>query len=146
MNDESTIFVNDRLSIPVSELQFRFSTSSGPGGQHVNKAETRVTLLFDVANSDSLAEVEREQVMQRLASRIDSSGVLQISSQASRSQHQNRETAVARFQQLLAEALKPRRQRRKTRPGRAAVEKRLAEKKKRSQKKQERRRPWLNEK
>lgn len=143
MNDESTICVNDKLSIPVSELQFRFSTSSGPGGQHANKAETRVTLLFDVANSPSLTEAQREQVMQRLASRIDSSGVLQVSSQASRSQHQNRETAVSRFQQLLAEALKPRRQRRKTRAGQAAIERRLEEKRKRSERKRERGRDWL---
>lgn len=145
MNDESTVFINDKTRIPVSELHFHFSTSSGPGGQHVNKAETRVTLLFDVANSPSLTEAQRKQVMQRLASRIDSSGVLQISSQASRSQYQNRETAVARFQQLLAEALKPRKARRKTRPGQAAIEQRLEEKRRRSERKRERSRDWLKE-
>jgi ribosome-associated protein len=141
MND-SGIEINRQLTIPTSELSFRFSTSSGPGGQHANKSETRVTLLFDVAQSPSLNEAERSLLQQRLGSHLDKQGMLQISVQDSRSQHQNRETAVTRFQSLLAAALTPRKKRRKTRPSRAAQEKRLQAKKQRSQRKQERSRDW----
>jgi ribosome-associated protein len=138
----SEIPIKQGLAIPESEISFRFSTSSGPGGQHANKSETRVTLLFDVAQSPSLTEAQRALIMQRLGSRLDSTGVLQISVQDSRSQHKNRETAVARFQSLLAAALVPRKKRRKTRPSRAATEKRLQSKKRRSQIKRDRGRDW----
>jgi ribosome-associated protein len=141
MND-SEISINRGLTIPAAELSFRFSTSSGPGGQHANKSETRVTLLFDVAQSPSLTEAQRALIRQRLKSRLDRSGVLQISVQDSRSQHKNRETAVARFQSLLAAALAPRKKRRKTRPSRAANEKRIQAKKQRGQRKQDRGRDW----
>lgn len=140
--DNSDIVINRGLTIPASEISFRFSTSSGPGGQHANKSETRVTLLFDVAQSPSLTEAQRALIQQRLGSRLDSSGVLQISVQDSRSQHKNRETAVARFQAMLAAALAPRKKRRKTRPSRAAQEKRLQTKKRRSQIKRDRGRDW----
>lgn len=138
------IVINGNVRIPESELEFRFSTSSGPGGQHANKAETKVTLLFDVAHSPSLDTKSRTLLMNRLGSRLDKEGVLQISAQDSRSQHRNRETAVARFQQLLANALKPRKRRRKTRPSKAANERRLAEKKRRGRRKRERSRDWRN--
>jgi ribosome-associated protein len=140
--DNSEIPIKRGLTIPASEITFRFSTSSGPGGQHANKSETRVTLVFDVARSLSLTEAQRALVRQRLGSRLDSAGVLQISVQDSRSQHKNRETAVARFQSLLAAALAPRKKRYKTRPSRAANEKRLRAKKLRSQRKQDRGRDW----
>jgi ribosome-associated protein len=140
--DNSGIPIKRGLTIPASEITFRFSTSSGPGGQHANKSETRVTLLFDVAQSPSLTEAQRALIRQRLGSRLDSAGVLQISVQDSRSQHKNRETAVARFQSLLAAALAPRKQRRKTRPNQAAKEKRLQAKKRRGQLKKERGRDW----
>lgn len=138
----SDVIINRSLTIPAAELTFRFSTSSGPGGQHANKTETRVTLLFDVAGSPSLTAGQRALIQQRLGSRLDSSGVLQISVQDSRSQHKNRETAVSRFQSLLAAALVPRKKRRQTRPSRAAQEKRLQAKKRRSQIKRDRGRDW----
>lgn len=140
--NNSDIVINRGLTIPTSEITFRFSTSSGPGGQHANKSETRVTLLFDVAQSPSLTEEQRALIQQRLGSRLDSNGVLQISVQDSRSQHKNRETAVARFQSLLATALRPRKKRRKTRPSRSAQEKRLQSKKRRGQIKRDRGRDW----
>jgi ribosome-associated protein len=140
--NNSDIVINRGLTIPTSEITFRFSTSSGPGGQHANKSETRVTLLFDVAQSPSLSEGQRALIQQQLGSRLDSSGVLQISVQDSRSQHKNRETAVARFQSLLATALRPRKKRRKTRPSRSAQEKRLQSKKRRGQIKRDRGRDW----
>ncbi len=138
------IVINRGLTIPAAEITFRFSTSSGPGGQHANKSETRVTLLFDVAGSPSLTEAQRTRIQQRLESRLDSAGVLQISAQESRSQHKNRETAVARFQSLLAAALVPRKTRRKTHPSRAAQEKRIKAKKRRGQIKRDRGRDWLD--
>ena len=145
MPDEGSIIINEGLAIPRSELAFRFSTSSGPGGQHVNKSETQVALVFDVAASPSLGEANRARVLERLAHRLDKNGVLQMSVQESRSQHQNRELAVERFRALLAEALKEPKERRKSRPSRAAQEKRLAWKRHRSQLKKERRKNWRSE-
>ena len=96
--------INENLALPAAELQFRFSTGGGPGGQHVNKTATRVTLLFDVANSPSLDEDTRARLLDRLASRLDRRGLLHIDVHESRSQWQNRATAVARLQGLLADA------------------------------------------
>lgn len=139
MSDERLIPINVQVQIPLAELSFRFSTSSGPGGQHVNKSATKVTLLFDVANSPSLSEAVRARLLKKLANRLDKEGVLQLHVQSSRSQHRNRDTAVALLQQLLADALKKQKKRRRTKPSAAAQEKRLAEKKKRGKRKQERR-------
>lgn len=142
MDNERLIPVNAEVQIPVTELRFRFSTSSGPGGQHVNKSATRATLLFDVAHSPSLADGVRERLLKRLAHRIDKEGMLQLHVQSSRSQHRNREAAVSLFQQLLADALKKKKKRRKTKPSKTAVEKRLTEKKQRSQRKRDRSQRW----
>lgn len=142
MDDERLIPINDLVQIPVAELSFRFSTSSGPGGQHVNKTATKVTLLFDVANSPSLSEEVRARLLQKLGNRMDKEGVLQLQVQSSRSQHRNRDTAVSLFQQLLAEALKKQKKRRRTRPSLAAQERRLAEKKKRGERKRNRGKDW----
>jgi ribosome-associated protein len=140
--EENLIVINENLSIPADELQFRFSTSSGPGGQHANRSSTRVTLLFNVAQSPSLNEPTRERLLKNLTSYLDREGVLQIHVQDTRSQYQNREIAIQRWQQLLATALKPRKRRYKTNPNRAAIEKRLAEKKQRSQVKKGRGQQW----
>ncbi len=134
--------INESLTIPMSELTFRFSTSSGPGGQHANKASTKVTLLFDVENSPVLPDVIRQRLLKKLTNRLDKEGLLQIHVQDSRSQHRNRETAVARFQQLLATALIPEKVRKKTKKPRAVNEKRLADKRKLSEKKQSRGKDW----
>jgi len=139
-NDD--IYINDELLIPQSELQFRFSTSSGPGGQHANRAETRVTLLFDLLQSPSLSETQRGLLRRRLDNRLDRHGVLQLHEQSSRSQHQNRALVINRFQKLIAAALQPRKKRKPTRPGRAARERRLEEKRRHSEKKKRRRRQW----
>ena len=140
--ENDLIVINDKLALPAAELQFRFTTGGGPGGQHVNKTATRVTLLFDVANSPSLDEATRACLLDRLASRLDRRGVLHIDVQESRSQWQNRTTAVARLQQLLAEALTVQPERRPTRPSRRARQERLADKKRRGTVKQERLRRW----
>ena len=139
------IDISKTISIPLSELSFRFSRSSGPGGQHANKAETRVELLFDVANSPSLTDAQRRQVMRRLSNRVDSDGVLHVTSQATRSQKENRERAIERFQQLLERALQPKKKRKKTNPSKSADERRLREKKRRSEIKKLRREPRREE-
>jgi ribosome-associated protein len=140
--DTDLIPINERLALPEAELQFRFSTGGGPGGQHVNKTATRVTLLFDVANSPSLDEDTRARLLNRLASRLDRRGLLHIDVHESRSQWQNRATAVARFQSLVAEALVENPERRPTRPSRRARQERLEEKRRRSVVKKDRQRRW----
>jgi ribosome-associated protein len=84
--DENMVHITDTVSIPMSELSFRFARSSGPGGQHVNRSATQVELLFDVAGSPSLNETQRQRVLQKLRSRIDQEGILHLVSQETRSQ------------------------------------------------------------
>lgn len=140
--DAELLDINAEVSIPWSELSFRFSRSSGPGGQHVQKTSTRVELLFDVEGSPSLTESQRAQVRARLSGYIDSSGVLHLVAQSERSQIRNREEVVQRFQDLLAKALKPRKRRRPTRPTAQSKEKRLRRKKMRSETKRSRGQAW----
>jgi ribosome-associated protein len=131
--DEEILRISNELSIPLAELSFRFSRSSGPGGQHVQKTSTRVELLFDVANSPSLTEVQRARVLERLAGYLDSTGVLHLVSQAERSQLLNREQVIARFQSLMQQALKRRKRRKPTRPTAESKERRLRAKRQRSE-------------
>jgi ribosome-associated protein len=133
------VIINDHLAIPVSELDFRFSRSSGPGGQHVQRSDTRVELLFNVAISPSLTPEQRARILSRLGNQIDGEGVLRIVSSSTRSQLENREDAVRRFQALLAGALRTRKRRVATKPSAAARQARLTEKRVRSQHKATRR-------
>jgi len=135
---EKVLRITDTLSIPLSELRFRFARSSGPGGQHVNRSATRVELLFDVAGSPSLTEAQRERALKALAPYIDSDGVLHLISQTFRSQFRNREEAVERLQMLMRRAMKVPKRRRPTRPSRASRERRLASKRRRSEIKRQR--------
>lgn len=121
------------ITIPATELEFRFSRSGGPGGQHVNKSETKVEVLFDVVNSSTLTDAQRRRVMRRLGNRIDGNGILHVTSQATRSQQHNRERAVEKLAALLEHALQPRKKRKPTRPSPAANERRLTRKKQRSE-------------
>lgn len=125
--------INDQVSIPLSELSFRYARSSGPGGQHVQRTETKVELLFDLANSSSLSESQRRLALNRLGARLDQHGMLHLTSQAGRSQLDNRADVIARFQRLLAAALKPVKARRPTRPTAGARQQRLEGKRKRGQ-------------
>jgi ribosome-associated protein len=125
-------------AIPDGELELRTSRSAGPGGQNVNKLETRVTVRFDVEGSPSLGEEERQRIRERLGGRISKAGVLQVSSQRHRTQAANREAAVARLAELLAGALEPEAERKPTRVPRAAKRRRLEEKRRRGQVKKER--------
>ena len=121
------------MDIPLSELQFRFVRSSGPGGQHVNKASTQVELLFDVANSPSLSEAQRARLLDKLAAYIDKEGIFHLTSQATRSQHQNRQEVITRFQRLVNDALRVPKKRHPTRPTAASRERRIKVKHERSQ-------------
>jgi len=142
--NEGAVRITDTVSIPLSELRFRFARSSGPGGQHVNRSATQVELLFDVAGSPSLNEAQRRRVLRRLKSRIDKEGVLHLVSQRFRSQLRNREEVVERFQRLMREALRVPKRRLPTHPTQASRERRLEEKRRRSEIKEGRQRELLD--
>jgi len=131
--------INSNLSIPLAEVHYRFVRSSGPGGQHVNVTATQVELLFDVVHSPSLNEWQRAHLLSKLKNVIDQEGVLHLANQTERSQFRNRELVTARFQSLLAAALRVPKKRRPTRPTAASKEKRIESKKQRGQIKQLRR-------
>lgn len=126
------IRINDSVSVARSELEYRATRSGGPGGQHVNTSSTRIELTWDVGASPSITDEQRAVIRDRLANRIDERGVLRLTSSGSRSQYQNREDVTDRFARLIADALRVRKPRKKTKPPRAAKEARLKAKKKRS--------------
>lgn len=127
------ISISNRFSIPAAELEFQASRSGGPGGQHVNTTASRIQLRWNVRTSPSLSDGRRELLLDRLSGRIDQEGVLQVTVDAHRSQHRNREEAADRLAGLVREALRPRKKRKKTRRTRGSNEKRLREKKQRGQ-------------
>jgi|WetSurMetagenome_2_1015567.scaffolds.fasta_scaffold09256_2 ribosome-associated protein len=137
MNDD--VVVNSLLTIPLSELSFRFSRSGGPGGQNVNKVSTRVEVEFDIRQSPSLSEVQRQRLLRRLGHRLDSNGVIRIQVDDSRSQWQNRQIAVGRLGRVLSEALKVQKHRIPTRRTAASNSRRLEGKKLRGRLKRGRR-------
>lgn len=134
----NNILINQHTVIPSSEISFRFSRSGGPGGQNVNKLETKVELLFDVANSAGLTDEQKQRVLIREKNRIDADGILSVTAQESRSQSANREAAVEKFVAILAGALAKRKKRIKTRASKASREKRIEGKKRRGKTKQTR--------
>ena len=124
-------FIRGAVSLPEAELMWRFSRSSGPGGQHVNTSDSQVELRFDLAATESLPEVWKERALERLASRLVN-GVVSVRSSEHRSQWRNRETAVVRLTALLAEATAPPpKPRVKRKIPRGINERRLREKKQR---------------
>jgi ribosome-associated protein len=127
------------FTVPLDELHIRTSRAGGPGGQHVNKAATRVEVRWNVARTPSLSKRQRERLLERLASRIDARGNLRVVADERRSQRRNREAATARLRALVADALKERKPRKTTRPPRSAEEQRLAEKRRRADLKRRRR-------
>ena len=129
------IRINSSLSIPNNEISFRFSGASKPGGQHVNRSNTRATLLFDVESSDSLSPAQKKRLAEKLRDRINKEGIMQVSSQDYRSQRRNRIEAMKKFAGMLRRALERSPRRIPTRRTRGSNEKRLESKKRRSRKK-----------
>jgi len=128
--------VTRSVVIPERELTWRFSRSSGPGGQSVNTADSRVELSLDVARTSALGPIQRARALERLSRRLVD-GVLTVRASDHRSQLRNREAALERMAKILAGALAPPPPRRRpTRPSRGSVERRLADKKRRSRTKQ----------
>ena len=128
----------------IQEIKLKAVRSSGPGGQHVNKVSTKVELTFDVENSNALSLAEKERIYNKIANRLTKANVLILHSDESRSQHKNKEYITKRFLDLMEFALAVPKKRRKTKPSRSSIEKRLKSKKKDALKKAKRRRPSLD--
>lgn len=136
---ENDIYLPNGYHIPTAELIFRNSRAGGPGGQHVNKVETRVELIFDLFRSIAFSEQEKALIRERLLHRIDDNGLIHIISAEHRSQYKNRQETVERLVKMLHHALQPRKMRKATTIPRSVNEKRLAHKRRRSNIKQLRR-------
>jgi ribosome-associated protein len=131
--------VDRSLTIPDDEIELSFSTSSGPGGQHANKAATRVDLTWNIASSRVLNDRQRGRLRARLRNRIDARGYLRLSSDRHRSQTRNRADVTDRLARIVAEALQPIRPRVPTAPSQGARQRRLEGKRRRGLIKQNRR-------
>jgi len=134
MDDRGIRIAQDTV-IPLEEIQFRASRSSGPGGQHANVTASRIEAIFDVGASETLSDDQRELLRRKLGERVTAIA------QDARSQARNREQALERLREKLEAALKRPRPRRATKPSRAARERRLEQKRKTSERKARRRRP-----
>ncbi|MEJ7635216.1 alternative ribosome rescue aminoacyl-tRNA hydrolase ArfB [Aeromicrobium sp.] len=132
---------NGRLSLPESEMTWRFSRSSGAGGQHVNTSDTRVELIWSLTSTTALSPDQRQLAAQRLSNRLISGTITVVSSQY-RSQHRNREAARVRLEELVSHAIVPPKPRQATRPSRASKQRRIDAKKRRSSLKQGRSSSW----
>ncbi len=133
--EEGAVEITPSLRIPLSELQFRFGPSGGPGGQHANKVASRVELRFDVAASTALTSAQRDRLFDRLGSEV------RVVVDEERSQVRNRRLAVDRLRTRLAAALRVEKPRRPTRPSAGATERRLTDKRRVSERKRARRPP-----
>lgn len=129
--------------IPAQDLEWKFDPSGGPGGQHANRASSRVELSFDLRSSGVFPEELRDHMVERLAARAHK-GVVRVTATDSRSQWRNRQVARRRLASLLEESMRQPKQRRPTKPGPAARERRLEDKRRRSDKKAGRRSPGLD--
>lgn len=124
-----------------NELVFTTSRSSGPGGQNVNKVNSKVTLSFDVVNSKVLSDEEKEVISRKLVSQMTNDGVVVLTSQDKRSQLQNKESVVQKLEKLLAKAFEKKKVRKATKPSKGSVKERIKQKKQHSEKKKWRQRP-----
>jgi len=136
LNIDRMFEITNGIFIHEDELVFKASRSAGPGGQNVNKVNTRITLFFDVANSDKFSIQQKKRILSKLSTRIDKNGLIRISSQKHRTQKTNRRAAIEKLQKLLADVLKKRPVRIKTKIPYSAKQKRLEEKKRRGRIKQ----------
>jgi ribosome-associated protein len=138
VDDQGSLRITPTLRVPLSELQFKFTPSGGPGGQHANKVNTRVELRFDVATSTALGPRQRSRLLDRLGPEV------RVVADDERSQARNRQVAMDRFRQRMAAALHVDKPRRPTKPSRGAKERRLEAKRHLSERKRNRR-PNLDE-
>lgn len=135
------LLVNDQLVIPDAELDVSFARSGGPGGQNVNKVETKVELRWNPGTSAVLSDADRDWLLERLASRLTQSGDLLVTSSKTRDQAKNRDDARAKLAAIVGQALERPKPRKRRRPSKAAEERRIQEKKRRAALKQSRRDP-----
>ena len=138
MDSETHIEVLPGLAIPRAEVDYRATRAGGPGGQHVNTSSTRVELLWNVDTSTAVSDAQRERIKVKLRKRIAEDGVLRLTSATHRSQHQNKEDVTRRFANMIEQALRIPKARKKTKVPRAQKEARLQSKKNRSRIKQQR--------
>src|SRR5688500_9394326 len=122
-------------SLLKGELTFSASRSSGPGGQNVNKVNSKITLMFDVVQSEILSQEEKQVIVQKLSSQLTKEGVLVLMAQDKRSQLENKEAAIQKLDTLLAKAFAKRKVRKPTKPSKTARQKRITNKKQQSEKK-----------
>jgi ribosome-associated protein len=133
--------VNDQLIIPAAELQVGFARSGGPGGQNVNKVESKVELRWNPAQSAVLGDADRDWLLERLAGRLTQAGDLLVTSTRTRDQAKNRDDAMTKMGAIVRAALERPKPRKRRQPSRAAKERRIQEKKRRAEVKQARRGP-----
>ena len=138
MADLKFLNIASGVEVPRSELEYRASRSSGPGGQHVNTTSTRIELLWNFEQSRVLSDEQRARLRMRLAPRLDSTGSLRVVSSARRSQQQNKQAADERLAALVRHALHVPKRRRPTKPTKAANERRISQKKRRGALKRDR--------
>jgi ribosome-associated protein len=136
---DDSLRVAPRVSIPLGEIELRTSRSSGPGGQHANVTESRVEAVFDVAGSATLSDLHKARLLEKLGPRVSAVA------QDARSQARNRELALERLRERLADALRVPKRRRPTRPSRSAKERRVEEKRRIAERKRRRRAPGPDE-
>ncbi len=136
---DDDVRVNRSLRIPAAELEWRFSRSGGPGGQHANTSDTRAEVIFDVANSRSLGPRQRARLLEKLGPEVRAAAADE------RSQARNRARALERLAETLRKALERPKQRVRTKPGRAARRRRVEQKRRRGHKKRLRKKPRLDE-
>jgi ribosome-associated protein len=129
------------FTVPFDELEIKATTGGGPGGQHINKAATRVEVRWNVMTSKSLTDGQRDMLIDRLGRRIDGKGRIRVVCGAQRSQQRNKNTAIGRLNQIVSRALKPVKPRKKTKPSQAQRARRLADKRRRADLKRQRRKP-----
>ena len=127
----------------LKEISFKAVRSSGPGGQHVNKTASKAVISFTITDSQIFSPSEKQRLLEKLKSRISQDGILTITCSESRSQHRNKALAIARLFRLLEKSLRVAKSRKKSRPSRNAIEKRIVAKKKHALKKANRKPPSL---
>jgi len=128
----------------LKELKFKAVRSSGPGGQHANKVSSKIQLLFDVENSSSFTEEEKDLLLKKLKSKLTKENILILTSEETRSQHKNKEVVIRKFHEIIKESLKIPTKRKATKPSKSSIKKRLERKKKQAFKKAIRQKPKLD--